>query len=126
MDQRPTADRRLESVAGSGDAGAGARARLISSCPDDTPACSSDSSGKTRSGAAKIENRTFAVCTSIGVAPSPVRPRTKGGRRDHEIPRPTTAGRFVRPSAHAEEMYNPAANGRSEGGWFRIVEKAKP
>jgi hypothetical protein len=36
------------------------------------------------------------------------------------VARATTAGRFVRPQAHAEEMYNPAVNGRSEGGWFVV------
>jgi uncharacterized protein YfaS (alpha-2-macroglobulin family) len=29
----------------------------------------------------------------------------------------------VRPPAHAEEMYNPALNGRSDGGGFRVVER---
>ncbi len=37
------------------------------------------------------------------------------------IARATTAGRFVRPQAHAEEVYNPAVNGRSEGGWFDVL-----
>jgi uncharacterized protein YfaS (alpha-2-macroglobulin family) len=41
------------------------------------------------------------------------------------IARATTAGRFVRPQAHAEEVYNPAVNGHSEGGWFD-VRPAKP
>jgi hypothetical protein len=36
------------------------------------------------------------------------------------IARATTAGRFVRPSAHGEEMYNPGVNGRSDGGWFVV------
>ena len=36
------------------------------------------------------------------------------------VARATTAGRFVRPQAHAEEMYNPALSGRSEGGWFVV------
>jgi uncharacterized protein YfaS (alpha-2-macroglobulin family) len=38
------------------------------------------------------------------------------------VARATTAGRFVPPS-HAEEMYNPALNGRSDGGWFVVREK---
>jgi uncharacterized protein YfaS (alpha-2-macroglobulin family) len=36
------------------------------------------------------------------------------------LARATTPGRFVRPQAHAEEMYNPALAGRSDGGWFVI------
>lgn len=36
------------------------------------------------------------------------------------VARATTAGTFVRPPAHAEEMYNPSLGGRSEGGVFRI------
>jgi uncharacterized protein YfaS (alpha-2-macroglobulin family) len=36
------------------------------------------------------------------------------------LTRATTPGRFVRPPAHAEEMYNPAAQGRSEGGVFVV------
>ena len=40
------------------------------------------------------------------------------------IARATTPGRFVRPQALAEEMYNPALSGRSDGGWF--VVKARP
>ncbi len=39
------------------------------------------------------------------------------------VARATTSGRFVRVPAHAEEMYNPALSGRSEGGWFRVVER---
>jgi uncharacterized protein YfaS (alpha-2-macroglobulin family) len=41
------------------------------------------------------------------------------------VARATTSGRFVRPPAHAEEMYNPAVNGRSEGGTFRVAEGRK-
>jgi uncharacterized protein YfaS (alpha-2-macroglobulin family) len=37
------------------------------------------------------------------------------------VARATTAGTFVRPPAHAEEMYNPALQGRSDGGGFGIV-----
>ncbi len=40
------------------------------------------------------------------------------------VARATTPGRFVRPQALAEEMYNPALSGRSDGGWF--VVKARP
>ncbi|HVH39909.1 MAG TPA: MG2 domain-containing protein [Gemmatimonadaceae bacterium] len=42
------------------------------------------------------------------------------------VARATTAGTFVRPPAHAEEMYNPAVNGRSEGGTFVVTPKAAP
>ena len=37
--------------------------------------------------------------------------------------RPTTAGTFIRPPAHAEEMYNPAVSGRSDGGTFEVRSK---
>ena len=36
------------------------------------------------------------------------------------IARATTSGSFVKPPAHAEEMYNPALQGRSDGGRFRV------
>jgi uncharacterized protein YfaS (alpha-2-macroglobulin family) len=39
------------------------------------------------------------------------------------IARATTSGTFVRPPAHAEEMYNPAVQGRSDGGRFGVVRK---
>ncbi|AHG93764.1 alpha-2-macroglobulin domain protein 2 (plasmid) [Gemmatirosa kalamazoonensis] len=39
------------------------------------------------------------------------------------IARATTAGTFVRPPAHAEEMYNPGVHGRSDGGTFVVTEK---
>ncbi|HSB52718.1 MAG TPA: alpha-2-macroglobulin family protein, partial [Gemmatimonadales bacterium] len=39
------------------------------------------------------------------------------------IARATTPGVFVRPPAHAEEMYNPAVYGRSDGGLFTVTEK---
>jgi hypothetical protein len=39
------------------------------------------------------------------------------------IARATTPGTFVRPPAHAEEMYNPAVYGRSDGGTFIVSEK---
>jgi len=40
------------------------------------------------------------------------------------IARATTPGTFVRPPAHAEEMYNPAVQGRSDGGVFTVTERA--
>ncbi len=39
------------------------------------------------------------------------------------IARATTPGTFVRPPAHAEEMYNPAVYGRSDGGTFQVSDK---
>ena len=36
------------------------------------------------------------------------------------VARATTAGVFVRPPAHAEEMYNPALQGRTDGGRFVV------
>jgi alpha-2-macroglobulin len=44
----------------------------------------------------------------------------KGSYTASYVARATTSGRFVRPQAHAEEMYNPALSGRSEGGWFVV------
>ena len=41
------------------------------------------------------------------------------------VARATTSGSFVRPPAHAEEMYNPAVAGRSDGGRFGVTA-AKP
>ena len=40
------------------------------------------------------------------------------------VARATTAGTFVKPPAHAEEMYNPAVSGRSDGGTFEVRAKA--
>jgi uncharacterized protein YfaS (alpha-2-macroglobulin family) len=40
------------------------------------------------------------------------------------IARATTAGTFVRPPAQAEEMYNPAVHGRSDGGWFTVTPRS--
>jgi uncharacterized protein YfaS (alpha-2-macroglobulin family) len=37
------------------------------------------------------------------------------------VARATTPGTFVRPPAHAEEMYNPGVNGRSDGGDFKVT-----
>ena len=39
------------------------------------------------------------------------------------VARATTPGTFVRPPAHAEEMYNPAVFGRSDGGIFTVTKK---
>jgi hypothetical protein len=39
------------------------------------------------------------------------------------IARATTPGTFLRPPAHAEEMYNPGANGRSDGGIFVVLPR---
>ncbi|HXY19901.1 MAG TPA: MG2 domain-containing protein [Gemmatimonadales bacterium] len=39
------------------------------------------------------------------------------------VARATTPGVFVRPPAHAEEMYNPAVQGRSDGGVFTVTRK---
>ena len=41
------------------------------------------------------------------------------------IARATTAGTFVKPPAHAEEMYNPAVSGRSDGGAFEVTPKGR-
>ena len=37
------------------------------------------------------------------------------------VARATTSGSFVRPPAYAEEMYNPALQGRSDGGRFEVT-----
>jgi alpha-2-macroglobulin len=39
------------------------------------------------------------------------------------VARATTAGTFVRPPAHAEEMYNASVGGRSDGGTFRVAPR---
>lgn len=39
------------------------------------------------------------------------------------VARATTPGVFIRPPAHAEEMYNPAVNDRSDGGVFTGMSK---
>lgn len=41
------------------------------------------------------------------------------------IARATTPGVFVRPPVHAEEMYNPAVYGRSDGGVFTVRARAQ-
>ncbi|HEV8381174.1 MAG TPA: Ig-like domain-containing protein [Gemmatimonadales bacterium] len=40
------------------------------------------------------------------------------------VARATTPGTFIRPPAHAEEMYNPAVQGRSDGGVFTVTQRA--
>jgi uncharacterized protein YfaS (alpha-2-macroglobulin family) len=40
------------------------------------------------------------------------------------LARATTPGTFIRPPAHAEEMYNPGVNGRSDGGTFVVTPRA--
>jgi len=39
------------------------------------------------------------------------------------LARATTPGTFIRPPAHAEEMYNPGVNGRSDGGTFTVTPR---
>ncbi len=41
------------------------------------------------------------------------------------VARATTPGAFMKPPAHAEEMYNPAVNGRSDGGSFKVEGPAR-
>lgn len=48
---------------------------------------------------------------------------SRGSHTVSYVARATTAGRFVRPQAHAEEMYNPALRGQSDGGWFTIRDR---
>ena len=48
------------------------------------------------------------------------------GTHEYEyIARATTPGTFIRPPAHAEEMYNPAVNGRSDGGTFVVRQRPR-
>ncbi|HEU4648034.1 MAG TPA: Ig-like domain-containing protein [Gemmatimonadales bacterium] len=47
----------------------------------------------------------------------------KGSYTASYLARATTPGVFVRPPAHAEEMYNPAVFGRSDGGVFTVTAK---
>jgi len=47
----------------------------------------------------------------------------KGTYTASYVARATTSGTFIRPPAHAEEMYNESLGGRSDGGTFRIVPK---
>jgi uncharacterized protein YfaS (alpha-2-macroglobulin family) len=39
------------------------------------------------------------------------------------VARATTPGIFIRPPATATEMYNPAVQGRSDGGVFTVTQK---
>ena len=39
------------------------------------------------------------------------------------LARATTPGTFIKPPAHAEEMYNPGVNGRSDGGTFVVTRE---
>jgi uncharacterized protein YfaS (alpha-2-macroglobulin family) len=50
----------------------------------------------------------------------------KGSYTATYVARATTPGTFVRPPAHAEEMYNPAVYGRSDGGVFDIRRADQP
>ncbi len=47
----------------------------------------------------------------------------KGSYTATYIARATTPGVFIRPPAHAEEMYNPGVNGRSDGGTFTVTPR---
>jgi len=47
----------------------------------------------------------------------------KGSYSATYVARATTSGTFVRPPAHAEEMYNPSLGGRSDGGVFKVVPR---
>ena len=44
----------------------------------------------------------------------------KGSYTVSYVARATTAGTFKRAPAWSEEMYNPAVNGRTEGGTFTV------
>ena len=44
----------------------------------------------------------------------------RGSYQASYVARATTAGVFVRPPTQAEEMYNPAVRGRSDGGLFTV------
>jgi hypothetical protein len=46
----------------------------------------------------------------------------KGSHTATYLARATTAGTFLYPPAHAEEMYNPGVNGRSGGGTFTVTK----
>ncbi len=41
------------------------------------------------------------------------------------VARATTPGVFIRPPAHAEEMYNPSVQGRTDGGVFTVTPKTQ-
>jgi uncharacterized protein YfaS (alpha-2-macroglobulin family) len=48
----------------------------------------------------------------------------KGSWTASYVARATTPGVFVRPPVHAEEMYNPAVYGRSDGGIFTVKARS--
>jgi uncharacterized protein YfaS (alpha-2-macroglobulin family) len=48
----------------------------------------------------------------------------KGAWSASYVARATTPGVFVRPPVHAEELYNPAVYGRSDGGVFTVKARA--
>jgi alpha-2-macroglobulin len=48
----------------------------------------------------------------------------KGAWTASYVARATTPGVFVRPPVHAEELYNPAVYGRSDGGVFTVKARA--
>ena len=48
----------------------------------------------------------------------------KGAWSASYVARATTPGVFVRPPVHAEEMYNPAVYGRSDGGVFTVKARS--
>ena len=50
----------------------------------------------------------------------------KGSYSATYLARATTPGTFTRPPAHAEEMYNPAVFGESDGGVFTVRQKPVP
>ena len=59
--------------------------------------------------------------TSQGACePSSSSVRRRGAWSATYVARATTPGVFVRPPAYAEEMYNPAVYGRSDGGVFTV------
>ena len=49
----------------------------------------------------------------------------KGAWTASYVARATTPGSFVRPPVHAEELYNPAVYGRSDGGVFTVKARAR-
>ncbi|HEX7978509.1 MAG TPA: MG2 domain-containing protein [Gemmatimonadaceae bacterium] len=50
----------------------------------------------------------------------------RGSYQASYVARATTAGVFVRPPVQAEEMYNPAVRGRSDGGLFTVRSVSLP
>ena len=49
----------------------------------------------------------------------------KGAWTASYVARATTPGSFVRPPVHAEELYNPAVYGRSDGGVFTVKARVR-